>query len=285
MALNGVVILSAATYNNNLIYILAFVLFSIFFISMIETHNMLKGVKVRVLGVHDSVAGQPIRGQIQLQNTSGDRKLLVRIQAVKKDMRSKVPVTVNIVNPHSTHLSPFQLKGLPRGVYSMPRMSISSTAPLGLFRAWSYFSAAEKMYVYPIPEGTEYMNQKKAIAVDESHRNGFKVKSGDDFHQHRDYQPGDPLRQVDWKVFARKRKLLSRQYEGESDRILRFSYMDLANMEPEKRLSQLAKWVDKATAMQLPFELIMPNKSLNYGQGKGHMVKCQRELAGFKVTA
>ena len=40
---------------------------------------------------------------------------------------------------------------------------------------------------------------------------------GSEFHQLRDYRPGDSLRQVDWKATARCRRLISRDYQDEQD--------------------------------------------------------------------
>jgi uncharacterized protein (DUF58 family) len=40
---------------------------------------------------------------------------------------------------------------------------------------------------------------------------------GLDFHQLRDYQLGDTLRQVDWKATSRRRRIISREYQEERD--------------------------------------------------------------------
>ncbi|MEZ6074133.1 MAG: DUF58 domain-containing protein [Pirellulaceae bacterium] len=37
-----------------------------------------------------------------------------------------------------------------------------------------------------------------------------------EFAQHREYAPGDDLRQVDWKVYARSDKHYLKQYEDET---------------------------------------------------------------------
>lgn len=41
--------------------------------------------------------------------------------------------------------------------------------------------------------------------------------AGLDFHQLRDYQLGDSLRQIDWKATSRKRRAISREYQEERD--------------------------------------------------------------------
>lgn len=48
------------------------------------------------------------------------------------------------------------------------------------------------------------------------HRSPLRGQSIE-FSQHREYAPGDDLRQVDWKVFARSDKYYLRQYEDETN--------------------------------------------------------------------
>jgi uncharacterized protein (DUF58 family) len=45
---------------------------------------------------------------------------------------------------------------------------------------------------------------------------------GLDFHQLREYQDGDALRQIDWKATARYRRLISREYQDERDQQIVF---------------------------------------------------------------
>ncbi|MED5388865.1 MAG: DUF58 domain-containing protein, partial [Pseudomonadota bacterium] len=40
---------------------------------------------------------------------------------------------------------------------------------------------------------------------------------GMEFHQLREYHPGDSLRQIDWKATARRRSLISREYQDEQN--------------------------------------------------------------------
>ena len=46
-----------------------------------------------------------------------------------------------------------------------------------------------------------------------SPRKGFSI----DFAQHRGYQPGDDLRRIDWKAFARTDKFFVKEYEADTN--------------------------------------------------------------------
>jgi uncharacterized protein (DUF58 family) len=52
-----------------------------------------------------------------------------------------------------------------------------------------------------------------ALGVKKRPRRG----DGLEFHQLRDYRPGDALRQIDWKATARLRRVISREYQDERD--------------------------------------------------------------------
>jgi uncharacterized protein (DUF58 family) len=73
------------------------------------------------------------------------------------------------------------------------------------------------------------------------HRSPLRGQSLE-FSQHREYVPGDDLRQVDWKVFARSDKYYVRQYEDETN-LTAFMLIDrspsMQYQSPPARLSKL----------------------------------------------
>ena len=56
-------------------------------------------------------------------------------------------------------------------------------------------------------------NHTSLLGVKKRQRRG----EGLEFHQLRDYRPGDSIRQVDWKATARRQKLISKEYQDERD--------------------------------------------------------------------
>ena len=65
---------------------------------------------------------------------------------------------------------------------------------------------AQKILYLPSPP-------QQVLGIQRQRRRG----SGNEFHQLRDWQDGDSLRQVEWKASARHRRLLSRDYQDERD--------------------------------------------------------------------
>ena len=65
-----------------------------------------------------------------------------------------------------------------------------------------------------------------------------KSGSGVEFADHRDYQPGDDFRYLDWNVYQRFEKLLVRLYEEEEDLAIYFILDTSASMGVRRRRSK-----------------------------------------------
>ena len=90
------------------------------------------------------------------------------------------------------------------------------------WRLWSFslrIDAMSHARVYPdFAAVTRYEllatdNRVSQLGIKRKPRRG----EGLDFYQLRDYRGGDSLRQVDWKASARRRKLISKEYQDERD--------------------------------------------------------------------
>ena len=95
------------------------------------------------------------------------------------------------------------------------------------WRFWSFsrrIAAASQARVYPdFAAVTRYEllatdNRASQLGIKRKPRRG----EGLDFFQLRDYRAGDSLRQIDWKASARRRRLISKEYQDERDQQLFF---------------------------------------------------------------
>ena len=89
---------------------------------------------------------------------------------------------------------------------------------LGLWQARKTVAAACSVPVYPD------FSRLHASSLDVSHTyvfSGTRLQprrgEGMEFHQLREYHAGDSLRQIDWKATARRRTLISREYQDEQN--------------------------------------------------------------------
>lgn len=95
-------------------------------------------------------------------------------------------------------------------------------SPLGLWWVRQKLSAAASVPVYP----DFSMLETDGLRASHPHsrllgtRRRPRRGEGLEFHQLREYQPGDTLRQIDWKATARRNALISREYQEEQDQQL-----------------------------------------------------------------
>jgi uncharacterized protein (DUF58 family) len=95
----------------------------------------------------------------------------------------------------------------------------------------------------------------------------------------RPFRDGDSPRQVAWKAYARGAPLLVREYHDPRGRERRLDYAQLATLEAEVRLAQLARWVLDADHEGESWSLRLPGALLALASGVAHRRACLDALA------
>jgi uncharacterized protein (DUF58 family) len=272
-ALLSTMLLGALNYNNNPALLLGFLLAAAAQISLHATHLALSGMRllsVRASPVHagdiailqlrfDALRARPRSGLVLECGGAGNA-------AVRNvfSVRDTEPVDVELALPATQ-----------RGWLQLGRIKLTTTQPLGMARAWSWFWPQTQLLVYPRPEA-------KSPPLPSHDGPGARTRvraQGDEPHHLRDYRIGDPPRQVAWKPSARIGKLLVREYEARSDRELRLEWNALAALPYELRISRLARWVIEADRIGARFSLALPTQTLGPAQGHAHRHACLQALA------
>jgi uncharacterized protein (DUF58 family) len=109
-----------------------------------------------------------------------------------------------------------QLLPLRRGMLRFEGTTIVWPDPFGLFHAWQKVPAAQSVLIlpkrYPLPPvdlpGTRKY-QPRGVAL------ASAVGESEEFMSLRDYRPGDPLRSVHWKSFAKLGKPIVKEFQDE----------------------------------------------------------------------
>ncbi|QDX82768.1 hypothetical protein B9N43_00180 [Denitratisoma sp. DHT3] len=166
-----------------------------------------------------------------------------------------------------------------RGWLPLPRVTLETSYPLGLVRAWAYAVPALNCLVYPRPAPLA-----PPLPLGDGGRTGGLRQSGggDDFAGLRSHQPGDPRQHVAWKAAARhpEGELLTKTFAGESARTLWLDWERLPpGLDDESRLSLLARWVCDAHGAGLAWGLRLPGRSLKPASGAVHYHRCLQALA------
>lgn len=273
VVLISLLLLIAFIYNNNLAYLLSFLLASIFFVTILHTFKSLARL-VLTAGQGQAVfAGESAGFEITVENLSKQQRynLYARLEQESGFVlaaQEKKRLTLY----SETHK---------RGWQKIPTVTISSTYPLGLFRAWSPIHFSAKVLVYPKPNIVE-LPFPEAEGEQLSLLNNPSMKKGsDDFYGLKEYQAGDSIKQIHWKAYAKGQGLFTKQYDGENLSELWLNYEQAPGHNSEERLSQLCRWVIDAEKMGLQYGFKIPGMTIEPNQGKAHYEKCLQALALF----
>ena len=169
-----------------------------------------------------------------------------------------------------------------RGILQPGRLQIQTFYPLGLFRAWSWVDLDMSVVIYPkpvyagpIPVALNSVNEGELL-----NRDGVE-----DFYGLKDYQPGDGLRHVAWKSYARTNEMMTKQYAAFVDRRVWFDWDYFAGMDTENRLSRLCYWVVQLSRSTDEYGLRLPGIEIQPGSGEFHRSNVLETLALFEKDA
>jgi uncharacterized protein (DUF58 family) len=261
--------LVATNYSNNLAFILSFLMASIALVAILHGFRNLAGLVVRPGRVEPVFAGEEALFELFLENRGSFPRV-----ALKLATRSTSPRLLD-VPARSDHPVRLPIPAPQRGWMTMPMLTIASTFPLGLFRAWSLLNLPLRALVYPAPAPVglpfpEQLGQGQG-----------QLFNADDFRGFQSYQPGDPLRRIHWKGVAKGQGVLVKEYRGERQSELILDWNRTPGNDVELRLSQLCRWVLDAERAGLSFGLRLPGVTIPPALGAAHGRRCLEALALF----
>lgn len=266
-------LLIAFVYNNNLAYLLGFVLASIFFVSILHTFKTLAGLVVQAGFVQPVFAGESAGFVITVTNPGHQPRMSLSVKLETEQVLR--------LDSHESKTLILYAATRKRGWQVIDTVTLASSYPLGIFRAWSPIRLDSKVLVYPKPSGfpTPFPVSGGQQLSGQRHLD----RSGrDDFNGIRTYQAGDPLRQIHWKAYAKGQGLLSKQYATQvSGTELWLEYEHTPGADVEERLSQLCRWVIDAENAGLRYGLLIPGHKLAPDRGPKHHAACLETLALF----
>jgi len=261
-------LIGAVNYGNNPAHLLTFLLAGLGSNAIYLTWRNLRGLTLRVEGAAPVFAGRPAQYRFRL--AAGERERPA-IQAAFDGQDS----TVLDVPTEIGASAELTLSGLPRGLHAPGRLTVSTPYPLGLFRAWCYIDVDQPVLVYPRP-GESWVPGGRG---GERFEGGHSGTGNDDFAGLRNYQPGDPPSQIDWKSYARARGLNTRLFSGQATAPLWLDWQDAPGGHDEARLSALARAVLDAEESGRRYGLRTPAGSIPPDLGQAHRHRCLRHLA------
>jgi uncharacterized protein (DUF58 family) len=264
-------LIGSINYFLSLGYFLTFLLAGLGIVAIVHAFRNLVRLEIAPGRCDPVFAGDTAAFGLLLRNARSDERPGLRLWTEGGEA-----VTLDAAGERVTELR-LPLAAPRRGWLQLPRVTLETTYPLGLVRAWSYFQPDMRCLVYPAPEP-----DAPAPPYGRDGADGPRAEAGgsEDFAGLRAHQPSDPPRHVAWKAVARGAPLLTKQFSGTAAGVL---WLDWDRLPPglgtEARLSRLTAWVLAAHAGNASFGLRLPACQLPPAADPAHVERCLRQLA------
>ena len=274
-----VILLGAINYNLNLGYALVFLLAGLGIVTILHTFRNLVHLSIRPSRAEPVFAGDPAHFDLTLENGRNELRSSLRLFIHEDD-----PLEVD-TPAAASQTATLRLPSQHRGWLPLSRVTIETTWPLGLIRAWAYVAPELNCLVYPKPLPSAPPLPWGGDSPQGSTRDG---SGRDDFAGLRAHQPSDPPRHIAWKAVARQSEgpLITKVFSGSAAQRVWLQWDTLpAELDTEQRLSLLARWMLDAEAAGLAWGLRLPSLRIDPGTGPAQLSQGLRALALYNVSA
>jgi len=263
-------LVGSINYNNNLGYILTFLLASMTVVSIFLTYHNILFLNIGPAILKPVFAGKNSLIPVQIDNQHYSSRFAVEYYIPgQRHHIGDIPAN----NTTSVNL---EINFTQRGMQAIPRFVIETTFPLGLFRAWAHIELQQSVLVYPQPAADSHLpNSSPGNKEGQNHQ----TVGNDDFDGLKNYQTGDSLYRIHWKSAARYQTLQTKHYIGAASDELWINWHDSHYTDIEQRLSQLTKWVLLAESTGIPYGFSIPGIEYALSTGLHHKNNCLQALA------
>jgi uncharacterized protein (DUF58 family) len=268
----GAMLIGSINYNNNLGFLLTFLLGSLGLTAMMHTYSMLYGLRIAAVASIPVFAGEPAAIEITTggidRSRTGIRWYFSVGERVNIDFEPGYQKQVLI----STLTEQ-------RGIYDPGWLRIVCEYPLGLFQAWARVDTGLRCLVYPRPiSGPE----PGADTLSDFEEGDVTLTAGvDDFMGLSAYQPGDPPGRIHWQAYSRGRGLHTKTFAGQVGAGMLLDMKDISADDTERKLSILCFHVIRCYRQRRSVGLKLAGKTVPVGSGSIHRDRCLRALALF----
>jgi len=275
-AVLAVMLLGAINYNLGLGHALVFLLAGVGLVAMVHTFRNLAGLTMTPGRIAPIFFGETAHIPLHLSGVRNDRRRALLFHLAGND-----GALTNVeAAGRTTVLLPFLASR--RGRIDPGRITLETSYPLGLFRAWAYPHPVLSCLVYPKPLARPL---PPPLPVDDpglAHGHA----GHEDFAGLRLRHAADSPRHIAWKAVARSVEaypLLVKHFAGGAGEELWLDWQQTGEEEDtETRLSILAGWVLAAEAAQVNYGLSLPGVRLLPNAGSAHRDACLEALALYE---
>jgi uncharacterized protein (DUF58 family) len=265
----GILVLGAINYQNSLVYGVAFLLGSMFIVTILYTFRNLSGLSIELAEAHAGFVGEDIEFNVRVDRPKGNGR-----EGIQIGWPEGLKQWVEIFDTEAAVVRLY-VKGENRGWLNPGRLLVETYYPLGLLRAWTWVDINAKALVYPKPifqdiPATSSGRRDEGELID--------PLGSDDFVDIKGYVPGDPIKNIIWRSYARSDEVMVKRYASYVEPRLWFDFADMQG-DTEEKLSRLTGLALKATRSEREFGLRLPGRDIAPATGEAHLETALRELA------
>ena len=263
-------ILGGINYQNSLVYAVAFTLASMFIAAILHTFRNLSGLAVELADSQAGFVGEACEFSVRMERPKGRGR-----EGIQIGWPGGVKQWVEIYDTEAAVVRLY-VHGQQRGYLEPGRMLVETYYPIGLLRAWTWVDIKARALVYPRP----IFEDGNAARVTRRRDEGELVDplGSDDFVDLREYVPGDPIKNIIWRSFARSDDLVVKRYASYVEPRLWFDFDDMSG-DTETRLSRLTGLALTHARKEREFGMRLPGVDIPPGVGEAHLEKVLKELA------
>lgn len=262
-------------YANNLGYLLTFFLASIGVLAMHHTWLNLLNLELTFLPVQPVHAGQHCRIELDIYNSHQRQRGAIQFYAESSESYRVEDIAIN---QHKRLVISYPTKH--RGWLQLADLVLATQYPLGLLHAWVRLDPGIQVLVYPKP--SKQADISRSLVYSHSSE-GSRGQGADDFVSHRNYRLTDSPRQIDWKIYAREKGLMTKQFGGDRSEKLWLRLDQVKGNNLEERLSILTRAVLDAYDDHVEYALDLPGQSIPLNHGFVHKQACLKALALYAL--
>jgi len=266
-------VLGGLNFGNNLGLGLAFLLAGIGLAAMHHCHGNLLGLELRLAAADPAFVGGEARFHVLLENRSVNARPRIELAG------ETTPADVTDVPAAGSARLAVSRHAPRRGRVPLERYTVTTRHPLGLFRAWAVVHTTHATVAWPAPATRG--RPPPGVATDTGGAQD-RARGDHDFAGLRPYEPGDSLRRIAWKNYARGQGLHAKQYAGTDVVSHVFDWDSLPDLGTEARLAQLCRWVLDAHESGEAFGLRLPGLVIEPNLGAAQRERCLNALALFE---
>ncbi len=265
-----VAFVAGMNYGNGLALLMCFWLVAYGLLALFQTHRQLLQLCIKSVHLEPAFAGEAVRLRLALQ---------ARTQPGELELAGEEVSRAHFSEAREARQFQIDLECLTqrRGRWSPPPLRLTTRAPFGLFRVWTWLQLDVSTDVYPKPSGSRTQPPPAGLIGQTQQQHAGQ----DEWFGLRSFREGDSPRQIDWKAYAREMPLLVKDYRGLAGSGQIFDLASLQDLDLEAALSQLSRWIVEAESRGEGFGLQLGQQHCPLGQGRQHRNQCLVMLARY----